>query len=83
MKPGDLVQIRGNTVPMYPDRDWWPGRGSTSHHIGYARGGSTGILMASDQIGRGGNLTITFHLILLPGFGPVWIRGIWVYEVAS
>lgn len=79
MKPGDLVQVWGDTVPMYPVGV--PLESST--HIGYARNGSTGILIASDLIDRGGNLTITFHLILLPEFGPVWIRGAWIHEVAS
>ena len=79
MKPGDLVQIRGDTVPMY--QDGVPLESPT--HIGYARDGSTGIFLGSNQIGRGGNLTITFHRILMPGFGPVWIRGVWVHEVKS
>ena len=79
MSPGDLVQIKGDTVPMYPDRDPL----ETSTHIGYARDGSTGIFLGSKQIGRDGNLTITFHRIIMPGFGPVWIRGVWVYEVKS
>ena len=81
MKPGDLVQIRGDTVPMY--RDWEMGKGSSSSHVGYVKNGSTGVLMTSDCVDRGLNLMITFHQILMPQFGPVWIRGAWVYEVGS
>lgn len=79
MKPGDLVKIRGDTVPMYPDGV--PLESST--HIGFARDGSTGIFLGSKRLDRGGNLTITFHRIIMPGTGPVWIRGIWVHEVES
>ena len=32
---------------------------------------------------RDGNLTITFRRIIMPGTGPVWIRGVWVYEVRA
>ena len=74
MKPGDLVQIRGDIVPMYPDGV--PLESST--HIGYAREGSTGIFLGSKRFDRSGN---TFHRIIMPGTGPVWIRGAWVHEV--
>jgi hypothetical protein len=55
----------------------------SSTHIGYARDGSIGIFLGSKRFDRGGNLTIAFHRIIIPGTGPVWIRGVWVYEVES
>ena len=81
MKPGDLVQIRGDTAPMYPDhvRHNW---NAPYKHAGYARNGSTGIFLESERVSSG-NLEVTFHRILMSEIGPVWVRGAWVHKISS
>ena len=79
MKPGDLIEIVGNTCPMYPDDialDW---HHSPKSHIGYAVPGTVCILLSMEKVS--GSKDLTFCRIVMPGHGPVWVRSVWVKEV--
>jgi hypothetical protein len=78
MKCGDMVQITGDTVPMYNsiiDRY----ATQFSSQIGYAKNGTIGILFETEKINEAEELI--FHRILMPEFGQVWIRNVWVQEI--
>lgn len=78
MKPGDLVRVSGQTAPMYPD-DLDLTRAGLNTHIGYIPEGTVCVFLGS-QVAHGSR-TITFHRLLSPTHGPVWVRSAWVVEV--
>ena len=82
MKPGNLVQIDCNvmTCPMYPDEGTGEfGRQKT--HIGYAKPGAICVFLGSTLL-KDSSRELTFHRVIMPEVGVVWIRGTWVKEVS-